>query len=222
LYRPAEKAMAFIGLSPTQILRRLVPDADIFEIDSFPSLGDHWLTIGQRPIHLIQTLCAEYGAVCFYCRGRLKFKALSGLMSQDVALEFSNDDLAAPYQMFGAHKVPSQDLITRLADKNLLGWSMTSGMVSSGGAHPVFTCGSLVRVLKNRRQFLMPAVNFKTLGNAQLEAGAKLRLVWNKSDSTSPIDESMPEFLLVGSHTLHAERGRVLSSVNGVLVRGID
>lgn len=218
LLKPAPVAMAFIGRSATQILKRLVPEAERYDIDEFPSLSDYWLTVGQLPFDLIQTIAAEHGAVCFYVRGVLKFKRLSRLMSQEVVLEYSDDDIGADYQMFGSKRLSQQKLAVDLADRKLVGWNITKGVLgSSKGRQPLFTYNNSAQILNNRRQFLLSVVQFSTFGNGNLEAGGKLRLIWNKSDSEMPIDESLPEFVLIGTHTIHAERNRFLCRIDGVL-----
>lgn len=222
LYPRAVLAKAFIGKSASQIIKGLMPGFNKYDIDKFAPASDYWLTIGMRPLHLLMKVSADLGCALWMSRGTVHFKKLEKYQEtvKPKSITYTDSDGGAEYRMYDAEKYPQQAITKELVQRNRCGWSMTKGLLKSSkykDKPPVMTASAHQVELNNMGAGVMPVVSFMADGDSQLQPGDVLPVHWARPDMGAPIDESMPDKIILDKTTLHAEQGILTSAVEGVL-----
>ena len=195
----AQSTQILTQMSVSAALRKLAPGIK-YDVGAFPVLNDWHLLAGMRPSKLIRQMEQEYGAVCFWQRGKLVFRQLKQLFSADPAVTYHHNDPSQPNKVLVYSKPNTGAVIQDQVERNYLGWDMVQGVVRGAKypkAPPEFT--SVVKNLDNLVEIPKPVIDFTTAGNGGLFPGLAMGLVWNTERPDLPIDESLPAKVVIGT-----------------------
>lgn len=173
-------------------------------INTFPIVSDYHCIAGERPSRLLRQIREEHGAQMWIARNIFNMTTLARLMSQTPAFEYhynkENEYTITKYS------VPSRQ--KRLEDTNIrsfTGWNPLLGRVKSSSSivqktvAPVQQSALNTYVLSNKHIAMKEVIDFICLGNGSLTAGMLLKLIWHKPSLDSPINEGLPEKIIIKS-----------------------
>jgi len=220
LKTPSAGPVFFTRKPAGQLLSRFLPGV-AQEVGSFPVVEDYHLLPGERPSRLLRQAALEQGAVAFFQRGKMCFQKLSELYAKESQLTYHYNDARKENQV-GTYQKPNVDAIIKdKISRKYSGWSPTKGFVGSATA----TAGTPVEwrphanvaTLNNLGTIGMPAIDFVCHGNGYLMPGVSLSFVWNMERSDAPIDETLPEKVVVSAVAHYYSRQKYFCRVKGVI-----
>lgn len=218
---PAKESQAFIDVSPETILSYYFPNATNFDVDTFPVHSFHVIA-GERPSLMLRQMARELGAAIWNQRGIICFKDLLKIADStqnEPNHIFAWKNTGAGENQIAHYSTPrSEDLISDILVRNSIGWSMTEGMISSvlTDAPPEFVSIDRQDILNNLSKVLCPSVDFTAAGNVEITSGLMLNVQWNLDQIDSPLDESLPEDVLVGTVAHYYGSNKYWIRVKGV------
>ena len=202
------------------ILRQLAPGLK-YDVEPLPPITA-MLPPGARPSKIIRQAAYEQGAAAFVCRGTLNYKTFDLLLlGQPVDSIYYYKISDKLKQITDYEKPNSTALFKSHVERKYLGWSMSEGLIESNsgaGLTPEFSEVDKQLSLNNLSKIPYPAIDFTTLGNANLRPGIKLKLVWGTDRVDTPIDESLPEEVIIGTVAHHYSEQSYTCRVVGVLI----
>jgi len=220
LKQPAKQAILFTKKPVETILKKLAPGLK-YDVGAFPVADNAHLLPGERPTRLLRQMAAEKGAVCFYRRGTLVFRKLAqDLAVQKVEYSYEYDNPAAANQIVHYTRLNTKAVLQDRVNRHLIGWHMVDGVIKSGKKTqdpPEYVSVSSLAALRNLVEMPYPAIDYTALGNGQLMPGIPLALKWNTAKLDAPIDESLPEQVIIGTVAHHYATQKYLCRVKGVL-----
>ena len=217
--KPSPIPVFFVRKPVDEILSRFLPVP--LHVADFPVVEDYHLLPGERPSRLLRQLAYEQGAVVYTRRGELHFNRLRTLFAKPVELTYHYDDREQENQVISYVK-PNVDAIVRdKVVRKYSGWSQTEGYVggqAAGGSPVEWRSSQNVTTLTNLGTSCMPAIDFVCLGNGMLTSGITVDLVWNMGRTDAPLDESLPEKVVVSAVAHYYSRSqRYLCRVKGLV-----
>jgi hypothetical protein len=201
------------------MLKQLAPGLK-YDIEPLPAITA-LLPPGARPSKTIRQAAYEHGAAAFIARGTFTYKTFDKLLKQPVDSIYYYKIADKLKQITSYEKPNSTALFKSHVVRNYIGWSMTEGILKSNsgaGLTPEFTEVDNQSALDNLSKIPYPAIDFDTMGNGALRPGIKLKLVWGTDAVDMPIDESLPEEVLVGTVAHHYSAQSYRCRVVGVLI----
>jgi len=195
----AAKAIVYRQRSPDYILEKLFPGINR-DVGSFPVVEDYHLLAGEYPSYMLRQMALEQGAHAFLQRDTVCLYRLADIMAKpEPDFTYHYDDVTEQNQIL-RHIVPSaQHVLEDKIIRRYSGWNMTKGWVSTGESTlcPLKSSSQSTLTMKNICKSPKPAIDFTSIGNGFLKAGVCLDLVWNTLRIDAPIDESLPERVIV-------------------------
>jgi hypothetical protein len=174
----------------------------------------------MRPSKLLRQVAREKGALCFFRRGSMVFKTLSVMLKQEPKFAYEYGNMNARWQITSFVRPNTKSLIRDAAERNVIGWNMTKGLVRSAmklASPPEFVNAANLPTLNNLQSMPYPAIDFITTGNGSLVPGIPLSLKWHMSRVDAPLDESLPSRVVVGTVAHHYRSQKYVCRVKGVL-----
>jgi len=212
--RKADKTTIYAAGSPLKAIKAIT-GADV-QGSSFPAGPEFHLLADMRPSKLLRNIASEIGARIFYLRGTWYAVSIDDLFK------------ATPYKTLTHNKAKSYNAITsviNLGDQKVIGevgrarhsgWSMTKGLISEGKGRSFPTGIDNKASLIAMGRLLVPQLEFQIPVDADTEITPKtvLDMEWHRQGNPeAPINESMPERVLVGSIAHHFDGSRLRQRV---------
>ena len=218
LKQPAIRSELHVNASVAALLRAFFPGVKQ-DIGAFPAGLTHHVLTGERPSKALRQVAAELGACVYYQRGTVFMHRLSDLLSAKSEFEYTYNDLRAERQIAHYTKPNAEYAIADKMCRRFCSWSMTDGMVwgdDSGYPAEVSSVDSAT-VLNNMAVNHMPVIDFTVSGSGAIRPGITLDLTWNLHRKDVPIDESLPEKVVVGTAAHFYQAQKYLTRIKGVL-----
>ncbi|NYZ70257.1 hypothetical protein H0A36_30045, partial [Endozoicomonas sp. SM1973] len=162
---------------------------------------------GMRPSRLLKQIARETAAVIHYQRQQFTFKPISALLKKTALISYHYDDARQQNQILSFKKTNADPLIQSFTQRQFTGWHLAQGILNSSNANT--TDSSTVPrelagfkspiTLANLNTLLTPTLEFTCLGNGALQAGITLQLAFNRNHTELPIDESLPDKVIIQS-----------------------
>ena len=198
---PAKDPLFFVQEPLSALLEQFMPGLT-YNANTFPANLDWHLLPAMRPSRLLRQAAKELGIQLFYRRGEVVCKPLSELTKQTPAYEYHYNDESQPNQIAGYQQISATTLIDDRMRRNYQGWSLTDGHVLSGmfeGEAAELAGLENPLNLDNLSKAPVPVLDMYCLGNGGLRAGDTLGLTWNRMNIEMPLDESLPEKVIIGT-----------------------
>lgn len=212
-----DKSRAFVQRKVDDIISAYIKGVGM-DIKSFPIVEDYHCLTGERPSILLRQIALEKGALIWVDRDTCHFKPFSDLWSQEPAFTYHHNKPDEPNIILD-HIVPSTK--KRLLDnipRGYSGWDFTSsaGKLGGGGA-PVTTASGKSLTLSNKRKGVMEVIDFLCPGNGALRPGQVLKLMWHLPDPGRPLNEELPNKVVVSAVGHHYTSQKYFCRVRGAV-----
>ena len=216
---PSIQAQLFVQNTVTQILGAIMPGEKV-SVGRFPVVEDYHLLPSMRKSRLIRQMAREMGASAFYCRDELVFRSICELFQAPPAFEYHSNDDREQTQIAGYTQINSGGLIDDRVRRSYQGWNITKGRIRAPGwsksaSESTGLTNSLS--LSGLSSIPVPVLDMYLQGNGGLRPGDTLSLVWNSLNLESPLDESLPDKVLIGTVCHRYSSQKYQCRVKGVL-----
>ncbi|MET4696631.1 hypothetical protein [Endozoicomonas lisbonensis] len=201
LKQPADTGRFFVDMTARQILSELVPDIDIDAAEP-PVVEPYHLLPGKRPSGLIRKMAKEQGCVAFYCRGKLIYKPLDDLFNADSAFDYHYNDNRQRFQLGAYRQISAHNVLRDKSARHYVGWHKADGLIESSGTegYPAeFTGLTSSLTLNNMATLPVPVLDAFLHGQGGLSSGLAISITWNRENLESPLLESLPEKIVIGT-----------------------
>lgn len=204
----AEKTKIFTQKGFADIIGGFAGGAKL-DLGKFPVVENYHCIAGSRPSRLLREIADEQGAHIWYARGKIHMKRFAELMAQTPAITFQwgafNGENGITCYSRPSGQIRAQERNVR----TFTGWNETEGRVKTSpdlpilakaGSKPAAQTGSSnTFVLGNATVSKKTAVDFTALGNLSVTAGQMIKIVWHTADPSSPVNEGLPDKVVVES-----------------------
>lgn len=219
----AGSARFFVGEPAISVIRKLFNGAPLkFHSVTDAAIEDYHLLPQQRPIELIRQIARETGKLAFLSRGIVTLKSFDELLQEGLKkpFEYHYRDSRKDNQIAGYRVLDSEWKAKDILNANYAANDMSKGMVKGNSPAPVeFSGASSKATLKAMGNIPVPAIEFLVEGHGGLQLGKVCKIAWNKLQGESPIDESLPDTVVIGSVSHYSRANRYQCRVMG-LVKG--
>lgn len=219
----AGSARFFVGEPAISVIRKLFNGAPLkFQSSDGAAIEDYHLLPQQRPIELIRQIARETGKLAFLSRGVVTLKSFDELLQEGLKkpFEYHYRDSRKDNQIVGYRVLDSQWKAQDILNANYAANDMSKGMVKGNSPAPVeFSGVSSKATLKAMGSLPIPAIEFLVEGHGGLQPGKVCKIAWNKLQGESPINESLPDTVVIGSVSHYSRANRYQCRVMG-LVKG--
>jgi hypothetical protein len=198
---PATKARIFKKKPAVTIIQALSPGVAC-STAGFPVAEDYHLLPGERPSVMLRQMAIEQGARIYYQRGKFFMSRVADMFARKADLTYAYENRQAEHQIIHYTRPNSSYVVEDSLLKSYCGWNMIEGFVwaqkhQSRAAE--FTSRDTVGALRNLSVSSLPEVDFTTHGSGMLKPGISLDLEWNLFRNDAPIDESLPDKVVIGT-----------------------
>lgn len=201
LKKPAKQPRFFVQEPCRQIISQFMPGVPL-QVGHFPVVEDYHLLPAMRPSRLLRQMAREMGGALFYRRNELIFNTVQALYSQPHSYEYHFNDARQENQIVSYTLNNAVSLVDDRVKRNYQGWNITQGHIKGSAwrsdAAELTGLTSLLS-LNGLSKLPVPVLDFYCLGNGGLRAGDALSLVWNRLNLEAPVDESLPEKVVIGT-----------------------
>ena len=160
----------------------------------------------------------------FYRRGEVVCKPLSALMKAKPAFDYHFNDESQQNQIAGYKQINAITLIDDRMKRHYQGWSLIGGRLNSRvlKGEPMEQSGvDTLSALDRLNRLPMPVLDMYCLGNGGLRSGDTLSLTWNRMNIEMPLDESLPEKIIIGTVAHQYRSNNYRCRMKGVVEYGL-
>lgn len=202
----ADKTRVFAQRGIPEILHAFSGGARL-DVGKFPVVENYHNIAGERPSALLRQIASEHGAHVWYARGTLTMRRFEELFAREPAHTFHwgtirNENSIVRYTQ-PSHQMQAQEHAVR----TFTGWNEVTGRVKtspdspvlsrSGSSPTTITASPNPFVLGNAPVATKTAIDCIALGNMSITAGQTAKLVWHTPDPANPINEGLPDKVVV-------------------------
>lgn len=192
------------------------------KLGTFAIIGDYHCISGERPSRMFREIAEEHGAHVWIARGAFCMETFAKLIKLPHEFEYH-------YNKESEHTILKYSLPSKqnqLQEQNIrsfTGWNPTTGRIKTsspllkGEVAPVQRSTPSTYVLGNRPTAARDAVDFVCYGNGALTAGMCIRIVWHQASPDSPLNEGLPEKVLITSVTHYYSAQKYYCRVKGAV-----
>ncbi len=217
LSQKAGSARFFTKKSGASVVKQLFNNRSIkFSSSSDAIIEDYHLLPQGRPIDLIRQIARETGRLAYLHRGVFTLKSFSELFDTANTLEYHYRDSRQDNQIAGYSLLDSRWKKQDITTKKNMSFDIEKGFISSGSGPVEHISASSKLTLKSLLVLPQPAIELLMEGHGAIRPGARIDIKWNKLQIESPIDESLPESVLVGAVTHFSKANRYQCKVLGL------
>lgn len=221
LLAKAGTARFFVGEPAISVIRKLFNGAPLkFSSVSDAAIEDYHLLPQQRPIELIRQIARETGKLAFLSRGVVTLKSFDELLQEGLKKPFDYHyrDSRKDSQIIDYRVLDSRWKAQDILNANYASNDISKGMVKGNSPAPVeFSGVSSKATLKAMRSLPIPAIEFLVDGHGGLQPGKVCKTTWNKLQAESPVDESLPDTVVIGSVSHYSRANRYQCRVMGLI-----
>lgn len=219
--QPSNKSLLFNEKPVSAILKRLLPNLKQ-SVGKFPVVMDYHVLPGMRPAKTIRQMCHEMKATCFNLRGKVLFYTWASLLKQEP--EFTYHHTPPPEdecdeEIFSYELLRTQAIVKDRVERNYMSWNITGGLVSTTKAlkkAAEWVAPAAKGVLDSLLVTPMPAIDLIISGQGEVRPGVVMGLVWHTDNPEKPIDESLPNKVLVSVVAHYYSGSNYLCRVKGI------
>ncbi|MFH1984785.1 MAG: hypothetical protein ABIL58_23335 [Pseudomonadota bacterium] len=217
LKKPAVRASMWVRQPVATIIRQCIPARQA--VGRFAVRQDYHVLPGERPAKMLRQLAREIGAHIYYLRGVVYARRLSAMNAAEPLLTLGYNDTRADYPIIHYNRPNAEALFSDAADRRYCGWNMVSGPIwarTLPAAAVEFSSAESAAVLDNLADTLRTDIDLVVSGMGQIRPGVVLELSWNLDRVDQPIDESLPERVVVRAAAHHYQAQKYLTRIKGV------
>lgn len=196
-------------------------------LGKFPVVENYHCIAGERPSNMLRQIALEQGAHLWYARGSIHMKRFAEMFSQEPALTFHWGTMKHENGIVKYEK-PSGQLVAQENNvRTFTGWNEIRGRVKTSPDMPVLAkAGSKPTTITNSpNTFILgnapvakkTAIDFISLGNMSITAGQAVKLIWHTADPSNPVDEGLPDKVVVESVAHWYSNQKYYSRVKGAI-----
>lgn len=173
----------------------------------FPVVEDYHFLVGERPSATFKQIATEQGAHIWLARDGWKVKTFAKLFAQEPRFEYHHNKLDQEFQITCFTRPSLQNRIQEQHVRIFTGWNDENGRVKSPSGGPVLSKAKGAFPSKNASQNIQTlgnlptshkiAIDFVCHGNGFITPGMVLKLFWHQPSPETPIDESLPDKVVV-------------------------
>lgn len=220
--QPWKKSLLFSQKPVTAILGKLIPSLK-HEVGKFPVMLDYHILPGMRPAKTIRQMCQEMKAACFHRRKSIVFETWDKLKKQGSEITFYHEPPATEQcdeEVFRYEMLRSQEVVKDRVERNYMSWNLKDGIVNTSKAtqKPAeWVSQPEATVLNNLLDVSAPTIDLTTSGQGLIRPGVVMKIVWNNTQSADkPINESLPEKILISTVAHYYSGNQYLCRVKGI------
>lgn len=213
---PAARARMWRRPPVQTVLRDLLAARQV--VDRFAVRQDYHLLPGERPAKMLRQMAREIGAQVFYQRREVHARRLVAMKSAAASFEMAYNHPGADYPIIH-YRRPNADTLFADTDRRYCGWNMIAGPIRasrSPAAAAEFSSATSVAVLDNLADTLGADIDFVVSGMGQIRPGIVLDLQWNLDRAGQPLDESLPDTILVTTAAHYYQAQKYMTRIKGV------
>jgi len=224
LMSPAVTSRAFRQRSGLYLCQQLLnKKSATFNTSKNPIIEDYHLLPQTRPLNLMRRMVRETARMAWYARNEFTLKSFDELMSDGMsdAIEYHFNDSRQNNQIADYELLENKWKKKDTADKSYISYDFSQGVLVSGGSSgsPPEWMGAVSKnTLAAMNNVPIPSVLFLASGFGMAKPGRVVKFFWNKSRSSTTMDESLPANGLIYSVTHHA-RGNLYQNKIMTLTR---
>ncbi len=208
LKRLADKTRIFRQRGVPEILQAFSGGLKV-EAGRFPIVEDYHCIAGERPSALLRQIAHEQGAHIWLGRDGWQVKTFASLFAAAPAFEYHYGKPGAEFEVISFTRPSQQTQVQEQVVRGYTGWNDVLGRVKAPSSGPVLSKASKyapvqfssqnVRTLGNQPTSYRIAVDFMGYGNGFLTPGMVLKLWWHMATPDRPLDESLPDKVVIHS-----------------------
>ena len=202
----ADKTRIFAQQGIPEILQAFSGGARL-DVGKFPVVENYHNIAGERPSALLRQIAGEHGAHLWYARGRISMRRFDELFAREPAITFHWGRLKDENSIVRYTQPSVQMRAQEASVRTFTGWNEVTGRVKtspdspvlsrSGSKPTVITSSPNTFVLGNGPVATKTAIDFVALGNMSVTAGQSVKLMWHTPDPANPINEGLPDKVVV-------------------------
>ena len=202
----ADTARIFKQRGLTEILQAYAGGAQV-EAGQFAVVENYHCLPGERPTAMLRQIGDEHGAHIWYARHKMYMQRFGELWAKEPLLTYHWGTFNQKNHIFKYTKPSFQVMEQEQNVRTFTGWNEVTGrvktspdmpVISKAGSKPTDITGSPnPYVLGNAPVAKKTAIDFLAMGNLNVTAGKKIKIVWHMADPANPIDEGLPAEVVV-------------------------
>lgn len=205
LKQMADRTRIFRQRSIGDIIGALAPGL-AKKTESFPVVENYHCIAGERPSALMRQYVTEQGAEAWIGRGTFNVKRFKTLMEAAPAFEYHHGKVDEQYTISSYSVHSAQAPLQEAYIRSYTGWNDDRGRIRSPLSGvlaqarkmpPVITQSQHMPTLGSSPIASRIAVDFLCQGNGFLTAGMTLKLWWHQVDPERPLNEALPDKVVI-------------------------
>lgn len=202
----ADKTRVFAQRGIPEILQAFSGGARL-DVGKFPVVENYHNIAGERPSALLRQIAAEHGAHIWYARGTLSMHRFEELFAREPVMTFHWGTIKDENGIVRYTRPSAQLKAQEEAVRTFTGWNEVTGRVKTSPDSPMLsrasskpatiTGSSNTFVLGNGPVATRTAIDFVALGNMSVTAGQSIKIMWHMPDPANPINEGLPDRVVV-------------------------
>lgn len=190
------------------------------DLTKLPVTEGYHILAGERPSYALRQMAREQAGQIFFSRDRISIKRISELMKNEPDFTYHSGDNREELQVITYQvKKPEQTLKDRMV-RSYSSFSITDGWVSSNknlGGVPQLYGSSLGPVLDSLNAVPFPVIDCTVSGNGGIRAGSVIGFQWHTRRQDSPLNEALPEKVVVHLVAHHYNQTGYFCRIKGVI-----
>lgn len=220
----AAMTSVFTRRAPAEIIRAFASGADI-AAGKFPVVENYHCIAGERPSALLRQIAGELGCHVWYERGSVYFHRFADLFKREPEIELSHGSMSAENIIISYDRPSGQIQAEEKNSRSFTGWDEKEGRVKTdpgrlAGAKstpPMQTASPHPLILGNQTVAKKLAIDLVAYGNLSLTAGQAVKLSWLSPDPQNPINEELPDKIVIDQVAHWYSNQQFLSRIKGAV-----
>lgn len=206
LKRLADKTRIFRQRGMAEIIQAYAGGSKV-EAGRFPIVENYHCIAGERPSALLRQIGQEQGAHIWLGRKGWQAKSFAELYAAAPAYEYHYGKPGVDFEIISYSRPSQQTQIQEQVVRGFTGWNDMLGRIKAPSTGPVLSkakqyapsmfSSQNVQILGNQPTSYRIAVDMLCYGNGHLTAGMALKLWWHMPLQDRPLDESLPDKVVV-------------------------
>lgn len=217
--RPATRARLFPVGSAQNMLSSFFPGVKQ-ELTKLPVTESYHVLSGERPSLALKQLAREQGGHIYFVRDKVTVSRVEELMKKDADFTYHGGDNKEQYQVITYQvKKPEHTLKDRLVRSNQA-FSITDGWVTANkntDAVPRLVSSASTPVMDGMNAAPSPVIDCTVTGNGGVKAGSVIAFNWHTNRMDAPLNEALPEKVVVWAVAHHYSNNGYFCRIKGVV-----
>lgn len=222
----ADKTRVFTQRGMSSILGAFSGGAKL-NIGKFPVVENYHCIAGERPSILLRQVATEQGAHIWYSRGTVYMHRFKDMFAKEPDMTFNWGRMKDENGIVRYTKPSNQINEEENRVRTFTGWNEVTGRVKTSPDMPVISKSKSAPtvitgspnpfVLANAPVAKKTAIDFVALGNMSITAGQAVKLLWHTADPENPLNEGLPDKVVVESVAHWYASQKFYSRVKGAI-----